>query len=449
MDKILIANRGEIALRIIEAARELGLSTVAVYSEVDKNQLHVELADEAYCIGPREAEESYLNLPAIIGAADISNADAIHPGYGFMSENPHFAEVCEGHGINFIGPSSRTLELAGNKIKSKEIVRGAGVPVLPGSQETVDDKDELKEVAGEFRYPLILKAAYGGGGRGMRIVRDEEELMEGFTSSSKEAEVSFGEGAMYLERYLSQPKHVEVQVIADEHGNYGHVGERECSTQRRHQKIIEEAPAPGISDETRKRLREDAIKIARAFGYTSLGTVEFLVDEDESYYFIELNARIQVEHPVSEEITGVNLVKDQLKIAEGEELVRDRYEDFRGHAIECRINAEDPENDFLPSSGEIKIHQFPGGNGVRLDTWVYNGIRVSPYYDSLLAKLIVRGETRYDTITKTISALRRFEIGGVRTNRSLHLDLLRQKEFRTGDYSITFLDQFLEERGVA
>ncbi len=447
MDKILIANRGEIALRIIEAARELGLSTVAIYSEADKNQLHVELADEAYCIGPREAEESYLNLPAIIGAADISNADAIHPGYGFMSENPHFAEVCEGHGINFIGPSSETLQLAGNKIKSKEIVKSAGVQVVPGTEEAVENKDRLKAKAEELRYPLILKAAYGGGGRGMRIVKDEDELMEGFTSSSKEAQASFGEGAMYLERYLPNPKHVEVQVIADEDGNYGHVGERECSTQRRHQKIIEEAPAPGISGETREQLREDAIKIARAFNYTSLGTVEFLVDEDENYYFIELNARIQVEHPVSEEITGVNLVKDQIKIADGGELDPDKYNNFQGHAIECRINAEDPERDFLPSAGDIKIRQLPGGNGVRLDTWIYNGITVSPYYDSLLAKLIVSGDTRYDTITKTISALRRFEISGVKTNKALHLDLLRQKEFRSGNYSITFLERFLGGSG--
>lgn len=449
MDKILIANRGEIALRIIEAARELGLSTVAVYSEPDQDQLHVDLADEAYCIGPKEAEESYLNLPAIIGAADISNADAIHPGYGFMSENPHFAEVCEGHGITFIGPSSSTLQLAGNKIKSKEIVLNAGIPVLPGTEESVEEKEVLLEKADQLKYPLILKAAYGGGGRGMRVVNDEEELVKGFQSSSKEAELSFGEGAMYLESYLHQPKHIEVQIISDRFGNFGHVGERECSTQRRHQKIIEEAPAPGISEEVRLALREDAIKIAKAFEYTSLGTVEFLVDEAENYYFIELNARIQVEHPVSEEVTGTNLIKDQIRIANGEEIEPSRYGDVTGHAIECRINAEDPENNFLPSSGKLEINQLPGGHGVRLDTWIYNGVEVLPHYDSLLAKLIVSGDNRYDTITKAISALRRFEVTGLKTNKSLHLDLLRQKEFRTGNYSITFLDQFLEDSTVS
>lgn len=449
MDKILVANRGEIALRIIEAARELGLSTAAVYSEPDKEQLHVKLADEAYCIGPKEPEESYLNLPAIIGAADISNSDAIHPGYGFMSENPHFAEVCEGHGINFIGPTSSVLELAGNKIKSKQIVKNAGIEVLPGTGESIEDPEELKQRAKELEYPLILKAAHGGGGRGMRIVRDEQELLDGFQSSSKEARLSFGEGSMYLERHLDQPKHIEVQVIADGFGNYTHVGERECSTQRRHQKIIEEAPAPGISDQTRKEIREAAIKIARAFNYNSLGTVEFLVDQDENYYFIELNARIQVEHPVSEEIAGVNLIKDQIRLANGDKLQASRYQNLRGHAIECRINAEDVHNNFLPSSGQLQIRQLPGGHGVRLDTWIYSGVNVLPYYDSLLAKLIVKGNSRYDTITKTISALRRFEVEGVKTNKELHLDLLRQKGFRTGDYSITFLDQFMDEAQIA
>jgi len=449
VDKILVANRGEIALRIIEAARELGLSTATVYSEPDKEQLHVKLADEAYCIGPKEPEESYLNLPAIIGAADISNSDAIHPGYGFMSENPHFAEVCEGHGINFIGPTSSTLELAGNKIRSKEIVKKAGISVLSGTDEAIESLDELKDKAENLAYPLILKAAYGGGGRGMRIVHNEDELTDGFKSSSKEARLSFGEGAMYLERHLDRPKHIEVQVIADGFGNYCHVGERECSTQRRHQKIIEEAPAPGISDQTREEIRRAAIKIARAFNYTSLGTVEFLVDEDENYYFIELNARVQVEHPVSEEIAGVNLIKDQIRLASGEELQPSRYQNLKGHAIECRINAEDVHNNFLPSSGRIQILQLPGGHGVRLDTWLYSGIEVLPYYDSLMAKLIVKGSSRYDTITKTISALRRFEVEGVKTNKELHLDLLRQKEFRSGDYSITFLDQFLDEGQIA
>ncbi|MCF7890325.1 acetyl-CoA carboxylase biotin carboxylase subunit [Candidatus Bipolaricaulota bacterium] len=445
MEKILVANRGEIALRIIEAARELGLTTVAVYSKPDKHQLHAQLADEAYCIGPKEPEESYLNLPTIIGAADISGADAIHPGYGFLSEDSHFAEVCEGHNINFIGPSSSVLELAGNKLESKKIAEQAGVNVLPGTEGAISEIEEVKKEANRLGYPLILKAAFGGGGRGMRLVQDEQELIEGFESSKKEAEVSFGRGDLYLERYLHQPKHVEVQVIGDEHGNHAHVGERECSTQRRHQKIIEEAPAPGISPDTRTELREAAIRIAEEFGYNSLATVEFLVDQDENYYFMELNARIQVEHPVSEEISGVNLVKDQIRLADGEELQRERYSDLRGHSIEFRLNAEDPENNFLPSSGLVHINQLPGGHGVRFDTWIYDGAEMTPYYDSLLGKLIVTAEERYDVITKAVSALRRFEVEGVKTNVELHLDLIRQKEFRTGDYSITFLDEFMKK----
>ncbi|MBS3739973.1 acetyl-CoA carboxylase biotin carboxylase subunit [Candidatus Bipolaricaulota bacterium] len=448
MEKILVANRGEIALRIIEAARELGLSTVAIYSKPDKNQLHVDLADEAYCIGPKEPKESYLNLPSIIGAADISGADAIHPGYGFLSENSHFAEICEGHDIKFIGPPSSVLETAGDKLESKKVAEQAGAEVLPGTKMAISSEDELREEAKNLEFPLILKAAYGGGGRGMRLARNEEELVNGFQASSKEAEISFGDGSLYLEQYLNQPKHIEVQVIADEHGNYGHVGERECSTQRRHQKIIEEAPAPGISQSTRDELRESALEIAREFDYSSLGTVEFLVDDDENYYFMELNARIQVEHPVSEEISGVNLVKEQIKLAQGEDLEVTRYSDLRGHSMEFRINAEDPKNEFMPSSGRIDLKQLPGGHGVRFDTWIYDGAEVFPYYDSLLGKLIVTADRRYDTITKAISALRRFRIEGVKTNVDLHLDLIRQKKFRTGDYSITFLDQFMEKTGT-
>lgn len=448
MEKILVANRGEIALRIIEAARELGLSTVAIYSKPDKNQLHVDLADEAYCIGPKEPKESYLNLPSIVGAADISGADAIHPGYGFLSENAHFAEICEGHDIKFIGPPSSVLETAGDKLESKKVAERAGVEVLPGTKMAISSEDELRQEAKNLEFPLILKAAYGGGGRGMRLARNEEELVNGFQASSQEAEISFGDGSLYLEQYLNQPKHIEVQVIADEHGNYGHVGERECSTQRRHQKIIEEAPAPGISQSTRDELREAALAIAREFDYSSLGTVEFLVDDDENYYFMELNARIQVEHPVSEEISGVNLVKEQIKLAEGEDLEVTRYYDLRGHSMEFRINAEDPKNEFMPSSGRIDLKKLPGGHGVRFDTWIYDGAEVFPYYDSLLGKLIVTADRRYDAITKAISALRRFRIEGVKTNVDLHLDLIRQKKFRTGDYSITFLDQFMEKTGT-
>lgn len=448
MEKILVANRGEIALRIIEAARELGLSTVAIYSKPDKNQLHVDLADEAYCIGPKEPKESYLNLPSIVGAADISGADAIHPGYGFLSENAHFAEICEGHDIKFIGPPSSVLETAGDKLESKKVAERAGVEVLPGTKMAISSEDELRQEAKNLEFPLILKAAYGGGGRGMRLARNEEELVNGFQASSQEAEISFGDGSLYLEQYLNQPKHIEVQVIADEHGNYGHVGERECSTQRRHQKIIEEAPAPGISQSTRDELREAALAIAREFDYSSLGTVEFLVDDDENYYFMELNARIQVEHPVSEEISGVNLVKEQIKLAEGEDLEATRYSDLRGHSMEFRLNAEDPKNEFMPSSGRIDLKQLPGGHGVRFDTWIYDGAEVFPYYDSLLGKLIVTADRRYDAITKAISALRRFRIEGVKTNVDLHLDLIRQKKFRTGDYSITFLDQFMEKTGT-
>jgi len=444
-NKVLIANRGEIAIRIIEACHELGLGTVAVYSQPDREQLHVELADESYCIGPKEPAESYLNLPALIGAADISGADAIHPGYGFLAENAHFAEVCEGHGIHFIGPPSSILELAGDKIQAKKMAEEAGVNVLPGSLEPIQDQGVLQEEAKRLGPPLIIKAAMGGGGRGMRVVEDLEQLEDAFRASKREARISFDDESVYLEKLLEKPKHIEVQLMADEEGNCTHLGERECSTQRRHQKLIEEAPAPNLSSPSRQEIREAAIKVARAIGYKSLGTVEFLVDEKENYYFIELNARIQVEHPVSEEILGINMIKDQLQLAQGDRLRAEKYKDFRGHAIECRINAEDPSRGFTPSAGKIKLKQLPGGNGVRFDSWIKDGAQVLPYYDSLLGKLIVHGEDRPEAIMKAVSSLRRFQLEGVRTTKDLLIDLLRDPDFRSGQYTIDFIEEFMRK----
>ena len=442
-EKVLIANRGEIAIRIIEACRELGLSTVAVYSEPDRFHPHVELADEAYCIGPKEPQESYLNFPAVMSAADIGNVDGIHPGYGFLSENSHFADVCEEHGLKFIGPSPSILEKAGDKVESKVAAKEAGVPVLPGSDRALEDKDDLTREAERLGYPLMLKAALGGGGRGMRVVDNEDELLSSFQASREEARISFDHGKIYLEKFLPDPKHIEVQIMADNHGEVISLGERDCSIQRRHQKLVEESPASYLSERTRASIQQAAVKIAEEFGYRSLGTVEFLVDDEENFYFIELNARVQVEHPVTEEVFGFNMIKDQLRLIQGEPLDPSKYRAPKGHALECRINAEDPVKDFRPSSGRVNIQQVPGGNGVRVDTWIRDGIEVHPSYDSLLAKLVIRGETRKDTITKAISSLRRFEISGVHTTRNLYLDLLRQPKFRSGEYTISFLDEFI------
>lgn len=442
INKVLIANRGEIALRILEACRELGFSTVAIYSEPDSYQPHVGLADESFCIGPEDPRESYLNLPAVMSTADISGADAIHPGYGFLAENPHFAEVCEEHGIKFVGPSSRVLAISGNKIEARNLVQETGVPTLPGSHEPINDEEHLLQITDTIGFPLILKAAFGGGGRGIRVIQEKDELVEAYNTSREEARVSFGNNNLYMEKYVPSPKHIEVQLIADNYGNFAHFGERECSIQRRHQKLVEETPAPTLKAETREKILDAALKIAQKFDYTSLGTAEFIVDQEENFYFIELNARIQVEHPISEELYGINLVKEQLKIADGKNLQDLSIPAPRGHAIECRINAENPESNFSPSSGQLNILQFPGGNGVRIDTWIRDGIKILPYYDSLLAKLIVHGETRKDTIMKAISSLRRLEIDGVTTTRNLYLDLLRHPKFRSGEYTSNWWNEF-------
>lgn len=441
--KILVANRGEIAVRVIEAAHELGISTVAIFSEADRGALHTRLADEAYCIGPAPAQQSYLKIAAVMSAAEVSHADAIHPGYGFLAEDPHFVEVCEASKIVFIGPRYETMLQAGDKLRAKLAVQAAGVPVVPGSQ-AIKTEEELKDAVAQSGYPVLLKAAAGGGGRGMRIVFDESELIEKFRAAQREAEAAFGDPTLYIEKYLSNARHVEVQILADHYGNIVHWGERECSIQRRYQKLIEESPSPAITDEMRAALCDAAVRAAQALGYQNAGTVEFLVSGD-AFYFIEINARIQVEHPISEVRVGKNLVKEQIRIAAGERLgYSQRDIQFHGHAIECRLNAEDPAKNFAPSPGAVKIKSLPGGHGVRLDTALYDGIPITPYYDSLLAKLIVHGQTRDEAILKMINALKRFEVEGVATTRDLCLEIVSSSEFLAGEFDTQFLERRLK-----
>lgn len=441
IEKLLIANRGEVALRILEASRELGLSTVAIYSKADKNQPHVKLADESYCIGPKEPAESYLNFPAVMSAAVISNSEAIHPGYGFLSENPQFANVCEEHEIKFIGPSSDILRLAGNKVKAKKIAQDIGVPILPGPVDPVSREEEIKKAANNIEFPLMVKAARGGGGRGIRIIRSKEDMMQTFRTSQEEAKASFDDGSLYIEKYLPNTKHIEVQILADEVGNVADLGERECSVQRRHQKLLEESPSPFLSEETRKNILEDARKLAKRLEYTSLGTVEFLVDDQENHYFIELNARLQVEHPITEQINDINLIKKQIQMARGEKLDEKNFRSPRGHSIECRINAEDPEHGFTPSPGEIEINQLPGGNGIRLDTSLQNNQRILPSYDSLIGKLITYAHHRKDARNKAISSLQRFEVEGVKTTKDFLIDILRNSKFKSGNYDVNLVEE--------
>jgi len=441
--KILIANRGEIAVRVIRACKELGIKTVAVYSEADKNSIHVRLADEAICIGPPPASESYLNVPAILSAAEITNAEAIHPGYGFLSENAQFAEACVKSGIVFIGPRPENIRFAGDKARARRFLKKKGIPVVPGSDSVVKDFNEAKEICKKIGYPIILKASSGGGGRGMRVVRTEEELYLAFSSATTEASTAFGNGNIYIEKFIPEMKHIEVQILADIHGNIVVLGERDCSVQRRHQKILEEAPAPFISDRTRKRLFAKAIKCARALRYTNVGTVEFIVDMDENIYFMEINSRVQVEHPVTEAVTGVDIIKEQILLAAGKELNRKDYRiEPRYHAIEFRINAEDPET-LMPSVGKIEFLYLPGGTGVRVDTALYGGYHVSPYYDSLIAKLIVRARSREEAINRAARALDEFIIEGIKTNISLHKKIIHTEEFRSGRYTTRFLESIL------
>ncbi len=443
--KVLIANRGEIAVRVIRACRELGIRTVAVYSEADRDALHIRLADEAFCIGPPPAAESYLNIPNILSTAEITGAEAIHPGYGFLAENPHFAEICREAGIVFIGPTPEAIEAMGNKARAREIAQKAGIPVVPGSQGPVRTLEEALAVADRVGYPLLIKASAGGGGRGMRVVHSREELSRAIAMAQREAEAAFGSGEVYLEKYLEEPRHVEVQVLADTRGNVVHLGERECSIQRRHQKLLEEAPAPGLSPRLRTNLHRAAIRLAQAIRYTSAGTVEFLVDREENFYFMEMNTRIQVEHPVTEMITGLDLVREQIRIAAGGRLSFSQREvEFRGHAIECRINAEDPAHDFRPSPGTVRAFVPPGGPGIRVDTHVYAGYTIPPYYDSLVAKVIAWGRDRAEAIARMDRALREFEIVGIRTTIPFHRLVLENAFFRRGEVYTNFVQRRMD-----
>ena len=443
--KILIANRGEIALRVICACKDLGIKTVAVYSEADRNSLHVRFADEAVCIGPAKSALSYLNIPAVISAAEITNVQALHPGYGFLSENSDFAEVCETSGIKFIGPSPDVTRLMGLKQQAREVMKAHGVPILPGSEGILRDAEEGVELAGKIGYPVILKASAGGGGRGMRVVRDAEELPKLFVQATQEAGSSFSCADIYVEKFIERPRHIEFQVIADNYGDVEVLFERECSVQRRHQKLIEEAPSPVLKPEVREATMQ-AIKDAfKAIGYTNAGTVEFLMDTDGSLYFIEVNARIQVEHPVTEAITGVDLVKAQIRVAGGERLADflDRPITMRGHAIECRINAEHPET-FTPSPGRVKAMNLPGGIGIRVDTAAYVDGVIPPYYDSMIAKLIAHGSTREEAISRMLRALDLFVVEGVHTSIPLHQRILKDQAFRDAAIDTHYIQRFLD-----
>ena len=442
--KVLIANRGEIALRIIRAARELGVETVAVFSEVDRDSLHVRLADEAVCIGPAAPAASYLHIPRIISAAEITAADAIHPGYGFLSENAHFAEVCESCNIKFIGPTSEMIRLMGDKAVARKTMVAAGVPVTPGSEGVLQSADEAAEIAKQLGYPVIIKAAAGGGGKGMRIATDEASLRNGLRTAQAEAEASFGSGQVYVERYVENPRHIEFQVIGDRHGNLLHLGERECSIQRRHQKLVEESPSVALDDDLRTRMGSAAVTAGRAIAYESTGTIEFLLTPDREFYFMEMNTRIQVEHPVTEEVTGYDLIKAQIAVAAGEPLPWKQDEvRLRGHAIECRVNAEKPDQNFQPSPGKVSYFHAPGGPGVRVDSHLYSGYSVPPYYDSLVGKLISYGENRDTAIARMKNALSEMVVEGIKTNAPLHQEIFGHSAFRQGGLDIHYLERRL------
>ncbi|MEJ7555672.1 MAG: acetyl-CoA carboxylase biotin carboxylase subunit [Aquificaceae bacterium] len=442
MQSLLIANRGEIAVRVIRTAKEMGIRTIAIYSEADANSMHVKLADRSICIGPPEPSKSYLDTPRIMSALEVSGADAVHPGYGFLSENPKFAEIVRASGKIFVGPSAETLELIGDKVKAKEVAKKVGLPLVPGSDGPVDFQKAL-EVASKIGYPIVIKAAAGGGGRGIRVINNERELREKLPLAMQEAQVAFGDGRVYIEKYLINPKHIEIQVLADKYGNVLTLGERECSIQRRHQKLIEEAPSSYLTEEKRREMEELVAEFCREIGYEGAGTVEFLVDQEGNFYFMEMNGRIQVEHPVTEMVYGIDLVEWQIRIARGEKLNIQKPE-RRGYAIECRINAEDP-NTFLPSPGTVEELYLPGGYGVRVDTHLYCGYSVPPYYDSLLAKLICWGQTREEAIKRSIRALEEFRISGsgLKTNIEFHKRVLSSREFQQGKHHIRFVEELM------
>ncbi|MBU1084157.1 MAG: acetyl-CoA carboxylase biotin carboxylase subunit [Candidatus Omnitrophota bacterium] len=440
--RILIANRGEIALRIIRACREMGIKTVAVYSQADATSLHVRLADEAICIGKAMPSDSYLNIPAIITAAEITDVEAIHPGYGFLAEDAHFAEICESCQIKFIGPSPESMRLMGDKMTAKETMTRSGVPVTPGSPGLIKSQEEALKEAKRIGYPVIIKASAGGGGKGMRVCHNDVRLIGAMLTAQSEAEAAFGNPDVYMEKYIEEPRHIEFQILADEKGNVVHLGERDCTIQRRHQKLIEEAPSVFLDDKLRIQMGDVAVKAAKAANYTGAGTIEFLLDGDK-FYFMEMNTRIQVEHPITEMITGIDIVKEQIRIAAGEELSF-RQEDikFRGHAIECRINAEDPENNFRPSPGKIEALSIPGGLGIRVDTHVYSGYEVSPFYDSMMAKLIAYGRDRTEAIAIMKRALEEFLISPIHTTVDFHREVMINPDFQKGEYSTHFIEKF-------
>ena len=444
--KILIANRGEIALRIIRAARELGFKTVAVYSEADRTALHTLLAHEKICIGPAKASDSYLNIPNLLSAAEITKADAIHPGYGFLAENARFAEICQTSNITFIGPPAAAIRLLGDKNRARLEMKKARVPVIPGGDKLLQDLEEAKKLAQNFGYPVILKAASGGGGKGMRIAHNASQLEEQFPIAQNEAKSAFGDASLYLEKYLTRARHIEIQVVADSHGHVHAFGERECSVQRKYQKLIEETPSTMVDPRLRRKMMSAAEEAARYLGYQSLGTFEFLVDEKKNFYFMEANTRVQVEHPITEAVYNIDLLKAQLRIAAGEKLIIPEDLELRGHAIECRINAEDPET-FIPSPGKIDFLVFPGGEGIRVDSAAYCGWEIPPYYDSLVAKIIAIAPSRQIAIKKMITALEMTTIVGVKTNLPLHLKILADQEFISGNYDTRFMERYLARKG--
>ncbi len=440
--KILIANRGEIALRVIRACKEMGIGTVAVHSTADADAMHVRLADESVCLGPPAAADSYLNVPAILTAAEITGAEAIHPGYGFLSENARFAEIVTEHGITFIGPTADHIRMMGDKIAAKQAMRRLGVPVVPGSEGAVTDENEISGLAADMGYPVLIKAAAGGGGRGMKVAATAAELGEAISTAKSEARAAFGDDAVYVEKYLGEPRHIEIQVMADSHGNVVHLGERDCSLQRRHQKVLEEAPSPALTAAERSDIGARVASAVKELGYLGAGTIEFLYEKGE-FYFIEMNTRLQVEHPVTEAITGLDLVQEQIRVANGETLSFTQDDvTFEGHAIECRINAEHPET-FVPSPGKIGLYHTPGGLGIRVDSACYTGYAIPPYYDSMIAKLIVHGKTREECLMRLRRALDEFVVDGISTTIPLHMDLLNQPAIQTGDYNIHWLERHL------
>ncbi|MCI9016798.1 MAG: acetyl-CoA carboxylase biotin carboxylase subunit [Clostridia bacterium] len=442
LKKVLVANRGEIAVRIIRACREMGIHTVAIYSEADKTALHKSLADEAICVGPAISTKSYLNIKNIIEAACLTGCDSIHPGFGFLSENSNFAQICDEIGIKFIGPNYKLIELMGNKSKAKETMKAAGIPVIEGSDGILLSKEEAIQIANKIKYPVILKASAGGGGKGIRIAYTKEELEKAYEIVKKEAKTSFNDDSIYLEKYIENPRHVEIQILADEHKNCIHLGERDCSIQRRNQKIIEETPSPVIDDKLRKKMGEIVIKAAKEIGYQNAGTIEFLVDKNKEFYFMEMNTRVQVEHPITEMVTGIDIIKEQIKIASGEKLEYNQKDiRFSGHSIECRINAENPNKNFMPSPGTINGLHMPGGNGIRIDTSIYSGYTIPMNYDSMLAKVIVHGKTRKEAICKMKSALAEMVVEGINTNTDFLYKILENQNFINNNYDTSFINK--------